>query len=134
MSKVFIRGISHSKNGYRLRSVNKPISYATAKEKVITALMDIGLNSKDYGLHSHRPGGATAAANLGINDRLFKKHGRWKSEMVKDGYVHENLDSLLLLTDNDYNKQIITKVLRNIEKRNHSNVLKTKRKRNMSVI
>ena len=27
----------------------------------------------------------------------------------------------LLLTDNDYNKQIIAKVRRNIEKRNHSN-------------
>ena len=26
------------------------------------------------------------------------------------------------MTDNDYNKQIITKVRRNIEKRNHSNV------------
>ena len=27
-----------------------------------------------------------------------------------------------VLTDNDYNKQIIAKVPRNIEKRNHSNV------------
>ena len=71
-------GVCHSKNGYRLRSVDKPISYATARENVITALMDIGLNSKDYGLHSPRVGGATAAENLGINDRLFNKHGRWK--------------------------------------------------------
>ena len=69
--KYLFRGISHSKNGYRLRSVDKPISYATARENVITALTDIGLNSKDYGLHSLRAGGAAAAANLGINDRLF---------------------------------------------------------------
>ena len=62
--------------------------------------MDIGLNSKSYGLHSLRAGGATAAANLGINDKLFKKHSRLKSEKVKDGYVHENLDSLLLISKN----------------------------------
>ena len=62
--------------------------------------MDIGLNNKDYGLHSPRVGVATAAENLGLNDRLFKKHGRWKSEKVKDGYVHENLDSLLLVPKN----------------------------------
>ena len=83
-----------------MRSVNKPISYATTRENVITALMDIGLNCKDYGLHSPRPGGASRAENLGINDRLFKKHGRWKCEKVKDGYVHENLESLLLFSKN----------------------------------
>ena len=87
---------AHSKNGYRLRSLNKPISYATARENVITALKDIGLNTNDYGLHSLRAGGAAAAANLGINDRSFKKHGKWNSEKVKDVYVHEYLDSLLL--------------------------------------
>ena len=32
-----------------------------------------------------------AAANFGINDRLFQKHRRWKSENVKNGYLHENL-------------------------------------------
>ena len=65
---------------------------------MITALKDISLNTKDYVLHSLRTGGATAAADLGINDRLFKKHGRWNSEKVKDGYVHESLDSLLLVS------------------------------------
>ena len=34
----------------------------------------------------------------------------------------ENERIIKVLTDNDYNKQIITKVRRNIEKRNHSNV------------
>lgn len=42
-------------------------------------------------MHSLRSGGATAAASNGITDRLFKKHGRWKSEKAKDGYVQENL-------------------------------------------
>jgi hypothetical protein len=53
-----------------------------------------------FGLHSLRSGGATTAANAtaanaGVNDRLFKKHGRWRSENAKDGYVREDLPSLL---------------------------------------
>ena len=26
---------------------------------------------------------------------LFKRHGRWKSDQAKDGYIKDNLDSLL---------------------------------------
>ncbi len=48
-----------------------------------------------YGVHSLRSGGATAAANAGISDRHFKRHGRWKSETAKDGYVKDSLDSRL---------------------------------------
>jgi hypothetical protein len=44
---------------------------------------------------SLRSGGATAAANAGLSDRLFKKHGRWCSDNAKDGYVHENLHYIL---------------------------------------
>ena len=65
--KYLFKGISNCKNGYRFRCLNKTISYATAREIVITALMDIGLSTKDYGLHSLRAGGATPGANLGIN-------------------------------------------------------------------
>ena len=31
-------------------------------------------------VHSLRSGGATAAANAGVKDRMFKRHGRWVSE------------------------------------------------------
>ena len=47
-----------------------------------------------------RSGGAIAAANLGVNDLLFQKHGRWKSERVKNGDVHENISVLLQVTKN----------------------------------
>ena len=85
------RGIVRSKNGYKLRLSDQAISYTTAREHVLDLLKNIGLDPKEFGLHSLRSGGATAAANLGVKDRLFKKHGRWKSEKVKDNYVHENL-------------------------------------------
>ncbi|XP_046567698.1 uncharacterized protein LOC124276085 [Haliotis rubra] len=42
---------------------------------------------------SLRSGGATAAANNGIPDRMFKRHGRWRSEKAKDGYVKDKLEN-----------------------------------------
>ena len=51
--------------------------------------------ASDFGLHSLRAGGATAAANAGVPDHLFKHHGRWKSENAKDGYVKDDAASRL---------------------------------------
>ena len=51
-----------------------------------------------FGLHSLRSGGATSAANRGIDDRLFKKHSRLLSENAKDGYVHESVSQKLSFT------------------------------------
>ena len=47
------------------------------------------------GTHRLRSGGATAAANAGILDRLFKRHGRWSIDSAKDGYVTDFLSSRL---------------------------------------
>ena len=40
-------------------------------------------------------GGGTKAADMGIADRLFKRHGRWKSETAKDGYIKDALENRL---------------------------------------
>ena len=58
-------------------------------------LSDIGLNSSEYGFHSFRADGATAAANSGVPDRLFKLQGRWKTDIAKDGYVLDNVETRL---------------------------------------
>ena len=42
-----------------------------------------------------RAGGATVAANAGVSDRLLKRHGRWKSDSAKDGYIKDDIVSLL---------------------------------------
>jgi hypothetical protein len=47
-----------------------------------------------------RAGGTSSAANLGISDRIFKKHGRWRSDTAKDGYVTENLRIKLSVAKN----------------------------------
>ena len=85
---------------YKLRSVDKPISYSRSREIILKELENIGLNKSKFGIHNLRSGGATAAAESGVSDRLFKRHGRWKSENAKDGYVHENLDEILSLSKN----------------------------------
>ena len=52
----------------------------------------------EFGLHSMRAGGGTKAANEGIPDKLFKRHGRWKSDNAKDGYVDDSVERRLLVT------------------------------------
>ncbi|WAQ97973.1 hypothetical protein MAR_022346, partial [Mya arenaria] len=61
---------------------------------ISTAYMEIFIESnvRKYGFHSLRSGGATAAANKGVKDRMFKRHGRWASEKAKDGYVKDSLE------------------------------------------
>ncbi|KAK3100534.1 hypothetical protein FSP39_021460 [Pinctada imbricata] len=82
-------------NSYMLRKCDKPLSYTRAREIILSALESIGLDQSKFGIHSLRSGGATAAAAAGINDRIFKKHGRWRSEKAKDGYVKESLQEKL---------------------------------------
>ena len=53
---------------------------------------------KQFCLHSLRSGGATAAANNGIKDRMFKRHGRWISESAKDGYVKDKIHERLTVS------------------------------------
>ena len=93
---IYFRSLSFlpSKNTYNLRG-SSPLSYTRAREIVFSAFESIGLNKKSFELHSSRAGGASAAANRNITDRLFKRHGRWKSDKAKDGYVKDNVESLL---------------------------------------
>ena len=98
--KYIFWGIITTKSHSKLRSCDKHISYTCIRENVIEGLKNIGAETKLFGLHSLRAGGTTAAANLGVNDRLFKKHGRWKPQKVKDGYIHESIEEKLIVTKN----------------------------------
>ncbi|XP_076100861.1 uncharacterized protein LOC143070462 [Mytilus galloprovincialis] len=82
---------------YKLRGL-KPLSYTRVRAIILSALESIGLDKSKFGLHSLRSGGATAAASAGIQDRLFKKHGRWASDKAKDGYVRENIKEKLTVS------------------------------------
>ena len=58
-------------------------------------LADLGFSPDEFGVHSLHAGGATAAANAKVPDRMFKRHGRWKFESTKDGYVKDDVKSRL---------------------------------------
>ena len=66
-----------------------------ACERLVKEAFDGITDTSIIGRHSLRAGGATAAANAGVPDRFFKRHGRWSSESAKDGYIKDNLNSLL---------------------------------------
>ena len=61
-------------------------------------LKDLGFPPVEFSPHSLRSGGATAAAGAGVPDRIFKRHGRWKSENAKDEYVKDTLEKHLSVT------------------------------------
>ena len=88
------RGIVHTKTGERLRASGS-LSYTRMRELFLAKLSSLGFDPKQFGLHSLRAGGASAAANAGVPDRLFKRHGRWRSETAKDGYVKDSVPDLL---------------------------------------
>ena len=96
-AKLF-RGIVRTKNGERLRR-NGSLSYTRMREVFLVKLTSLGFNARQYGLHSLRSGGATAAANAGVPDRLFKRHGRWRSETAKDGYVKDSMSALMSVSE-----------------------------------
>ena len=98
-SQYIFRAISKSKKS-RLRRKNKPILYTTIRQNLLKVIKAGGLNWKDYSLHSLRTGGTPLAANKGIPDRLFKLHGRWKSNRAKDGYVEDDWKMLLSVSKN----------------------------------
>lgn len=95
-SEVFIFAhLSATKNGYILRQDGKHLSYSNLRTLFLEAFKPHVSDISQFCLHSLRSGGATAAANRGIPDRMIKRHGRWLSESAKDGYVKDSVDERL---------------------------------------
>ena len=99
-SEYLFRGVVKKNSGYRLRGINKTITYNRVRENVLSILKKLGLSSEDYGLHSMRAGGCTMATHLGVKETFIKKHGRWKSDRVKDRYTHPTPNDLPLVSQN----------------------------------
>ena len=84
-------------NGKKLRP-NGSLTYSRLRELLLDRLRVLGYPAEQFGVHSLRAGGATAAAGSGVPDRLFKRHGRWRSETAKDGYVKDSVEGRLKVT------------------------------------
>ena len=96
-SEHLFRKIQSTVNGEKLRE-SGTISYTRLREVVLQKVQELGYDPKMYGLHSFRAGGASLAANEGVPDHLFKRHGRWMSDTAKDGYIKDSLEDRLLVS------------------------------------
>ena len=102
LNQFLFRGLTYhrSKKLYTLRKQHKGMCYTSAREVILNAFTAVGLDTKKFGTHSLRKGGATAAAGNQVNDRLIKKHGRWQSENSKDLYISEDVQEKLKVSQN----------------------------------
>ena len=95
-SDFVFRNLVYHKSTLSYSLGSRPISYSRARELLLNSLVELGFPKSSCGLQSLRSGGASAAANAGISDRLFKRHpGHWKSDRAKEGYVKDNINYLL---------------------------------------
>ena len=62
-----IRNLQHS----TLRKKNVPLSYTRARELFFDVVTAVGMDREEFSVNSLRSGGASTAANAGVNDRLF---------------------------------------------------------------
>ena len=95
---LIFKPISKRKGLCKLVSLDKPISYSCIRDGFRRALKNIGVDPCKFGLHSLRSGGATSAANNGVNDRIFQRHGRWKAAEAKNTYVDDSIEQRLTVS------------------------------------
>lgn len=98
-SNFLFRGIYKTKLKSALRDKAKKLSYTRTKEVIISRLKEVVPKGLNLGLHSLRASGVTAAANAGVNERCFKRHGRWRSDAVH-GYIKDTVNDRLAVTQN----------------------------------
>ena len=95
------RSVSYCKsfNDHKFLSSDCLLSYSSVRDIIKDLLRKVCLDERRFGVHSLRSGGASAAAGAGVSDRVFKRHGRWRSDLLaKDGYVKPSMSELLSVT------------------------------------
>ena len=88
-----------TKQGDKLRDTGG-LTYTRLCECFKEKLKALGFPAEQFGLHSLRAGETTVAANNGVPDRLFKRHGHWRSESAKDGYIKDSLEATMSVSEN----------------------------------
>ena len=92
--RFLFRAIVSTKAGQKLRE-SGAVSYTKMRELVLEKLTALGINAKQFGLHSLRSGGPLQLLMLEFRTG---EHGRWRSENAKDGYVKYSLKDRLLVS------------------------------------
>ena len=75
------------------------ITYDTARKTFLEHMKKLYPNEiKGFGLHSLRSGGASAAIENDVSERLIDKHGRWKSGGSRNRYIKDSNEKRLSVT------------------------------------
>lgn len=74
-------------------------------------------NTKDYGFHSLRAGGATDAAKAGASERDIQRHGNWKSNIVQN-YIRQDEDDRLRVSQLMNNRKSALHIIKQEEEEN----------------
>ena len=93
-SNYIFRAMYTASGHTALRHKVKKLSYTRTKEVILGRLQKVAPAGLNLGLHSLRASGVTAAAAAGVDERLYKRHGRWRSDAVH-GYVKDSVNSRL---------------------------------------
>ena len=86
------------KKGHKIHPTSG-ISYTRTRE-IFNEYIKINETEGNYGLHSLRSGGASAAAENMVDERLISKHGRWSSDRARNMYIKDSLKNRLSVTRN----------------------------------
>ncbi|CAG2201765.1 unnamed protein product [Mytilus edulis] len=89
--KAFVTNLQESSK----RQPHKPLKSKVKKEQLDSTEVSGDIN---IGLYSFRADVATVAAKADVNERCWKRHGRWKTDTAKDGYVADSLTHRLEVT------------------------------------
>ena len=86
-----------TKHGYTA-SKTAGISYTSATELFNRNIQIVTEKERKYAFHSLRAGGASAAANHGLSDRLISKQGRWAPEGGRNRHIEDSTANRLQVT------------------------------------
>ena len=85
---------------YSLRPTDAPMTYTCVRDAFRALLHRLGEDPSEYGLHSMRSGGGSAATNAGVEARLVSRHGRWKTGSAEERYNEDSLANRMQVTLN----------------------------------
>lgn len=83
---------------FHARSSNARLSKDLPNGRLKARLKRIGIDPKEYGSHSGRRGAMTEAAKKGVDERLMKRHGNWRSDAVRL-YIEESVEARLAVSN-----------------------------------
>ena len=90
----FIQRVIKKKRSH-IAHKSKGISDTTAREHFQEFIRPLTTDGRKFTPHSLRSGGASQAAANGVEERLISKHGRWKSERARNGYLEDTMEKRL---------------------------------------